>query len=330
MATWRQKASWAMQRLLIRSLGFPVAFLAAHGLRLSGRRLGLATVYHRVGDPPGDPWLELVPALGTRLFALQLRHLRACFRAVPASELMTAIERRRRGGRIPVAITFDDDLPSHAGDAARLLRQAGLPATFFLSGASLSGPFTFWWERLQAAADRGLAEELVPAEAGPERSIHELGMSVQMMRPAERDALSARLADALGPEPDDAGLRSAQVRALAEAGFEIGFHTRRHDFLPLLDDDALAAAMRDGRPELEELAGRRLEAIAYPHGGFDSRVAAAAEAAGFRFGFTTRHEAVDGDTDPFWIGRLEGTFDLASRFALRLTRALLRRWRAAR
>jgi peptidoglycan/xylan/chitin deacetylase (PgdA/CDA1 family) len=230
---------------------------------------------------------------------------------------------RRRGQRIPIAITFDDDLACHVTQSAPLLRRAGLTATFFLTGASLSGPFAFWWERLQAVADGDLAHAraILGAPAG-RGDIHALGLEVQSMQPAERDAVADRLAEALGPDLDDAGLRASQVRALVDAGFEIGFHTRHHDFLPNLEDDALAAALSDGRSELEEVVGRPLDAFAYPYGGVDARVAEAARDAGFNYAFTCRPEAVGRGTDPLLIGRVEEVFDSTGRFALRLLRRL--------
>jgi peptidoglycan/xylan/chitin deacetylase (PgdA/CDA1 family) len=303
----------------MRIFGVPVGFLATLALRLTGARAGVALMYHRVGDPPGDPTCELNPLLGSRLLASQLRYVRACFRVVPASELMEAAASRRRGRRFPLALTFDDDLASHVTEAAPLLRRSGLTATFFLTGASLSKPFTFWWERLQLAVDRGLT----PAKQG----IHALAGEVQVMEPAARDEYAERLAGLVGTDDQDPGLPAAHVRALVDAGFEIGFHTRRHDFLPILDDDALAAALRDGRTELEELAGRPLEGLAYPHGGADARVAAAARAAGYRYGFTCDREAVGAGTDPLLIGRLDEVFDSTGRFALRLVKTL---WQGAR
>ncbi len=149
-----------------RLAGSPPGRLARYALlRLSGRRAGLALVYHKLGDPPGDPRRELVPALSPRLFEAQLGHLARLYRVVPCRELQEAVAARRRGQRFPVAITFDDDLASHAGHALPALRAAGLPATFFLSGASLESPHRFWWERLQAAVDGG-RDVSVLAEAG--------------------------------------------------------------------------------------------------------------------------------------------------------------------
>jgi peptidoglycan/xylan/chitin deacetylase (PgdA/CDA1 family) len=310
-----------------------VAFAVAHLLRLSGRKLGAAILYHRVGDPPGDHRRELVPKLGTRLFRAQVRHLRACYRLVRASELHEATTSRRRGGRIPVAITFDDDLSSHAKLAAPILERLCAPATFYLTGATLRNPFSFWWERLQVAVDRGVADPTLlqgvtpewladPSRRQPEH-IHELGMSIQLMERSTRATVERRLAEAVGPGGGP-GLPAAEVRALAESGFEIGFHTLRHDYLPLLSDEDLGRAMHEGRDELADSAGGEPLSIAYPHGGCDGRVADAARAAGFRAGYTVEWEAVTRDTDPLRMGRVEASFASAGHLAMHLMAALVR------
>ena len=98
-------------------------------LRLSGRKVGVALGYHRIGDPQGDPERELVPRLASARFESQLRHLRRHYRPVTASRLREAIGARRRGERVPVAVTFDDDLGSHAEVAKPILARANVPAT---------------------------------------------------------------------------------------------------------------------------------------------------------------------------------------------------------
>ena len=149
---------WPVERVPLRLLS-----LFEYAARGSGRRVGLVLAYHRVDDPPGDVERELVPAVGSACFRAQMRHLAARYEIVEAQEILSAASARRRGGKFPVAITFDDDLPTHARVAAPLLAQLGLPATFFLSGASLERPFQFWWERLQDAFDSGAALPAHPA-----------------------------------------------------------------------------------------------------------------------------------------------------------------------
>lgn len=317
-------ASW-----LKRVWGRPIGLLLNKAVRLSDARLGLALVYHRLDERPGRPDLELVPATSTLAFERQLRHLRSNYHVVAASDLLDAALHRRRGHRFPVSVTFDDDLPSHVHKAMPILRRLGVPATFFLCGASLDRPFTFWWERLQRATDEGVGRpwELVAAALGPQsgmvfRDIHGVASAIERLAPSERDEVAASLGDLLGDDPEDSGLRGPDVRALAEAGFEIGFHTVDHHPLTTVEDEALLAALTTGRGRLSAAAGTPVTIVAYPHGKADVRVAEAARAAGYAFGFTNLAGVVHAETDPLLLGRA----DLAARsfgeFVWRVARLL--------
>jgi peptidoglycan/xylan/chitin deacetylase (PgdA/CDA1 family) len=150
------------------------------------------------------------------------------------------------------------------------------------------------------------------------------------LSPEERDTVANNLLALAGEDPADAGLGRDAIRRLVTAGFTIGFHTRRHDTLTRLDDDALEHAMQDGRSDLEQLAGHAIDTIAYPHGRADGRVARAAQRAGFQIGFTALPTATTPATDPLLIGRFEAmdiepsVTDSHAAFALSLMRALLR------
>jgi peptidoglycan/xylan/chitin deacetylase (PgdA/CDA1 family) len=300
----RRLARKLARGVLLRALGLPIARLLVRVAGLSGRGAGVALVYHRVGDPAGDPRRELVPAMGTELFAAQVRHLASGYRLVAASELPPAARERRRGERFPVAITFDDDLSSHVDAAAPILSSARATATFFVCGASLHGPHRFWWERLQAALDDNLDLSTLDLEPA---TVHQVGLRIQSLPPRARDELDAMLAELVGSDPEESGLRAEGLRRLAASGMEIGFHTRRHDVLPALGDAELAEAMRVGRKELEDVVGP-LRTISYPHGLADARVAAAARAAGFEAGFTGLPAAVTSGSDPHLLGRVSPSY----------------------
>jgi peptidoglycan/xylan/chitin deacetylase (PgdA/CDA1 family) len=288
--------------------------------RLSSRRMGIALVYHRVGDPPGELDRELVPSLGASLFAAQVQHLKRRYCLVAASDLRRAIDRRQRGEPFPLAITFDDDLRSHIEVAGPILAAAGATATFFLCGASLEAPKRFWWERLQVAFDRRLDLTFIAADA---TGIHALGRAVELMSADARDAVATRLLELVGHDPPDAGLRSAEARMLADRGFEIGFHTQRHDPLPALGNDELQHALSEGRHELERATQTVARAISYPHGRADARVAEAAREAGFEIGFTGHSEVVTADTSPLLLGRISPSYDSVGELALRIAAALV-------
>jgi peptidoglycan/xylan/chitin deacetylase (PgdA/CDA1 family) len=71
---------------------------------------------------------------------------------------------------------------------------------------------------------------------------------------------------------------------LAQAGWEIGSHTRTHPHLTSLDAAALSAELTESRAEVSERLGSKCVSIAYPYGDVDHRVAEAAEAAGYTVG----------------------------------------------
>jgi peptidoglycan/xylan/chitin deacetylase (PgdA/CDA1 family) len=263
-----------------------------------------------------------VPALDSRRFEAQVRHLKRNYRVVSASELPAAVADRQRGERIPVAITFDDDLPSHAETAAPILSRHGTAATFFLCGASLREPFAFWWERLQRAFDHDVDVSLAFAERPIGSTIHSATNTFWELSPHARLDVFERLGALLGDDPADAGMRADDVRALTAAGFEIGFHTKEHHVLTTLGDAELGTALRDGRAELEALSGQQLDLIAYPHGEVDERVASAARAAGYRVGFTTERQPVRPGTDPLCVGRYEPFLASIGTFALDIARTL--------
>jgi peptidoglycan/xylan/chitin deacetylase (PgdA/CDA1 family) len=295
----------------------------AHRLRArsSPARIGLVLCYHAIADSEGDPARELSAPIAVHDFARQLRHLRRCYRVVPASQLLSAASSRVRGQRIPVAITFDDDLRSHLSHAAPALRRARLPATFFLTGAGLVGPFSFWWQLLQRSWNHhALDERLLEAWGLREpASLRQVAQRIQSMSPDDRAAARAALEAAVGAGDDI--LSGGEIAALSEAGFEIGFHTLRHDDLVALDDDRLRGAMRAGRAELERITGP-IGSLSYPHGRADSRVAAAASDAGFRYGFTADGSAVRAADDPHLLGRRYPARGTVAEFALDAARAL--------
>jgi len=209
----------------------------------------VAILYHGVGGPAREPGQELVPSVALDNFADQVRHLRRRYRVIAASELQTAAARRRRGQRLPVAITFDDDDAGYVSCALEVLDGAGVRATFFLNGASLDSPRWFWWEYLQAAWDRGLVDDallarLPAARPGGGRSLRAIGDAISKLPPNEIARAQDALADRLGEDPPTARMGPDDVRRLVAAGHEIGFHTREHPFLPVLDDAELERSRR--------------------------------------------------------------------------------------
>jgi peptidoglycan/xylan/chitin deacetylase (PgdA/CDA1 family) len=71
---------------------------------------------------------------------------------------------------------------------------------------------------------------------------------------------------------------------LADAGWEIGSHTRTHPYLTRLANEALEAELADSRADIAAHLGRSCQTIAYPYGDVDLRVAERARRAGYSAG----------------------------------------------
>jgi peptidoglycan/xylan/chitin deacetylase (PgdA/CDA1 family) len=296
--------------------------------RATGRPAGAAVVYHQVVSVRRDPLREVVPAIPLPAFERALTHLRRRYEVVPLASLLDAVAARRRGHPFPVAITFDDDSTEHIRNALPVLTAMSLPATFFLTGAFLSGDGESWWARLQRALDQGVGltdvAALMPGDslsAGSEIGVRALVQAIEDLDPAERASVRTDLGRLVGPS-DEPELRAEDVRKMVAGGSNIGFHTLRHDPLTRLDDDQIRTAMREGRGELEQVAGAPIRALAYPHGAADGRVAALAREAGYELGLTTMPRAVTPETDPLLLGRLDGAAPSPGAFAYRVARTL--------
>ena len=304
------------------------ATLMERRCRRSDRAVGLVIMHHEVAPAHGDPEHELLPALGRDVFEAQLEYLGRHYEVVPLRGLVDRARQRVRGQRIPATLTFDDDLTNHVEIVAPLLERFGFPATFFLNGNALERPSPFWWQDLQVIINRGpgavseLRRELAGQWpwAGVDGPISDLTGTIEALPASQRDAVAARLRELAGDEFLEQGLRAEAIRGLAERGFEIGVHTRRHYALPTLDDDELERAMHDGVEELEAAVGYRPSAIGYPHGKADLRVADAARRAGFDLGAICTHQAAGPEQHPLLLDRVAGWTSSLGQFAWALGR----------
>jgi peptidoglycan/xylan/chitin deacetylase (PgdA/CDA1 family) len=93
-------------------------------------------------------------------------------------------------------------------------------------------------------------------------------------------------------------LRADEIGALAAEGVGIGSHGMKHVDWTRLSDHLLATELAASRAWLEAATGGRVDAVSYPWGRVDARVARAAKRAGYRIGFALRQERRRLATDP--------------------------------
>lgn len=242
------------------------------GMLAPGGCRGLSIlVYHRVLAEPDRLYPEQVDA---ERFAAQLDVLAHCFNVLPLAEAVA----RLKAGTLPpraASITFDDGYADNHDVALPLLRERDLHATFFIATGFLDGG-RMWndtvietMRRANGRVDLSDLELGVYFLATPEdrRMAIDALLSELKYRPmAERAELVAEIEARHAGLPDDLMMTSSQVRALDNAGMDLGAHTVNHPILAGLPEPVARAEITAGREMLQALAASRVRLFAYPNG----------------------------------------------------------------
>ncbi len=262
--------------------------------------------YHRVRDL--DAGFAFDPALVSAApadFRRQMRYLRDRFHPVSCREVVAALDGGPALPRDAVLVTFDDGYDDNHAIAFPILRELGVPATFFVATGHIDSglPYAYDW----------LAHLVVSADADRLRLP---GLGLDLSLPAGREArraLVGMLLDRL-KHLDDAGQQAVidglerdlqrpraqghadcrpmtwdQLREMRDGGMEIGGHGTHHRMLAKLPDDALRAEVVECQARLTAELGSPAVAMSYPVGGpdaYDARVIDLVRDQGFRIGFS--------------------------------------------
>lgn len=188
--------------------------------------------------------------------------------------------RQLQDGRLPAraaCITFDDGYADNCQVALPILQRHGLVASFFVSTGFIDGG-RMWNDSIIEAVRAckkdvldldGLGLGHFPLDTLDMRraAIPALIEQIKYRPVDERLALVASLAATAEVElPDDLMLTSDEVRALHDAGMQIGAHTVSHPILARLSDQHARQEICDSKSHLESLLGTRVGLFAYPNG----------------------------------------------------------------
>jgi peptidoglycan/xylan/chitin deacetylase (PgdA/CDA1 family) len=295
--------------------------------------MSIVLLYHRVAAPLADPF-DL--AVHPDRFAAHAEHLTRLGATVPLQDVVDS-----RGGR-GIAITFDDGYADNATLAAPLLAEAGLPATWFITTATL-GRRRFWWDRLCSAL---LSTPAVPdsidvsvggqdlwldlrTSSARRTSLTFLHRRLLPLQPDQIEATVARVLEALGSpgsEEDDHTMSIQQLCHLASLPLqEVGAHTRTHAHLATQSADRQRHEIDGSVRDLESLIQRPISSFAYPFGGpgtvgpLAPRLVADA---GCQLACTTIPERVERRADRYQVPRMTVLDWDANEFAMRVSAAL--------
>src|SRR5215217_516018 len=316
----------------------------------------LILMYHRVAEPPSDPWgLAVEP----RRFAQHLEVLRQHAQPMRLHQLSRALLE----GDLPdrsVIVTFDDGYVDNFHNAKPLLKHYDIPATVFLTTGYIGHEREFWWDELDRLLLRpGILPESLSLTVNGSTYQWELGVAAHCSKeasrrhrrwkaweeaPTSRHSLYYSLWELLhsttesekrrvlcelrewacaepAGRPRHRPLSLKKAVALTKGGLvEAGAHTVTHPALSALP----AASQRDeilgSKARLEELLGQHVSSFAYPHGDLSAETAAIVREAGFAHACTTRPGLVEQSTDPFQLPRRNVQDWDGENFAKRLSR----------
>jgi peptidoglycan/xylan/chitin deacetylase (PgdA/CDA1 family) len=264
--------------------------------------------YHRVvdridADGPVNPAL----CITTEAFRLQMEQLRERFIVLPLEYAMRAVAGEIELAHDAVAVTFDDGYRDVLLRAEPILRELGIPAAVFVpSGFADAGGRArrLPHDRLYAAVWAAARASRTFAAAEPADAVDEL---IREQPAAALERLIGQLEAAFGAVPlDDGGevLAPAELRLLADRGWEIGAHTVRHAVLTHESPTTMRRELAACKADLERWSGRACRYFAYCNGYHSPSLVAELRRAGFEGAVTTcdRPNRV-GDGDPFRVGR---------------------------
>lgn len=295
-------------------------------------------IFHRVLPQPDPLFPDEVDA---RRFSEMLGWVRSWFNVLPLDEAIARLSE----GTLPAraaALSFDDGYADNHDVALPLLRQHGLPCSFFVATGFLDGG-RMWNDTLieavrhtrQAVLDlRGLQDgqgadlgrHPVGDMASRRAALGDLIGRVKYLAPEPRLACVNAIASRAEVRPaDNLMMSSEQVRALRRAGMQIGAHTVSHPILAKIAEQEAADEIARSRDTLQALLGEPVSLFAYPNGkpGTDylpdvhPRIV---RELGFQAAVSTRWAAARRGDDVFQVPRFTPWDRSRSRFALRLAR----------
>lgn len=195
---------------------------------------------------------------------------------------------QRNGRRWPkraVLVTFDDGFKNNLW-AAKILRDLGMQATFFVVSGAVGTRFQPWYVRFGElithrhrdawACSWGAVD--FQNEFSRRRWLKRTKEYLLALRPGPRNEALQELADAVGAPQSDAGdadldfFSPPDLRQIQEWGMTVGGHSRTHDNLAACDATELRSEILESADELEQHTGTPVRYFCYPDGRFNTQV----------------------------------------------------------
>lgn len=290
-------------------------------------------IFHRVLPEPDPLFPEEICA---RHFDELCGWVASWFNVLPLDQAAKHL----KAGTLPAraaCITFDDGYADNHHVAMPILQRHGLTATFFIATGFLDGG-RMWNDTIietvracQAAvldvSALGLGSHALSTVLAKQAAIVALIGQIKYRSVAERITLTENIAKLANVQlPQDLMMTSTEVKAMRQAGMQIGAHTVSHPILAKLTDEQARQEIGNSKRFLEQLLGQPVAVFAYPNGkpGEDylPQSVEVVRNLGFDAAVSTQWGASRMGDDPLQIKRFTPWDRTRLRFGLRLLRTL--------
>ena len=242
---------------------------------------GALLMLHRVQPGPAPTF---APNARLSVSPEDLRALLASFRAanldvISLDEALNRLRCRKRARRF-VCFTFDDGYRDNLEHALPVFRRFRAPLTVFATAGFADRSHAPWWVALERviARERALHWSEAGASrwfdvrslAAKRRVFSLLSARFQRMTAAELSPRLDHLLTVHGLSVEEVAAREtcswAELRALHDAGVEIGCHALSHPCLSRESDSVVRAELSSARRRIEAQLGRGVRHLSYPYG----------------------------------------------------------------
>jgi peptidoglycan/xylan/chitin deacetylase (PgdA/CDA1 family) len=291
-----------MKRLALHAMRSVGLFALSRQLSSSMARI---LMYHNFSAPgatePGT--------LNVEAICRQFEYLQKNFHVVPLTELADRLSSGRSLNKGTVALTIDDGRVNCYEFLFPLLKEFGIPATFFVVTSFINGDDWIWTDKVL-----WLSEQPNPPEQLSRINIDAFFRNLNRLHPEVRNAQIAALAASMAISiPRKAPAKYApcswtQLREMSDSGLvEIGSHTVTHPIMSSITDEESRYELTESRKQIEQSLGRTVTSFCFPNGqpqDFRPSQIQQVQEAGYQCSVLAHFGLVKSGTDPYQMPRV--------------------------
>lgn len=264
--------------------------------------------YHRICSfkETEYPFDEELISASVEQFEQQMHYVSENYSVLNFHDLLQVDEGTRQLPENPLVITFDDGYADNYLNAFPILKKYNLTAVFYVSTDYLETRNPFWFEQIiycgkkQIFNHEGLRSLLPVNFTAPidDQLAYAKQLRWQLMNVSNRERLAVmeRIESIINEKLTDVEfdlIRSMSwdnVCEMANAGMEIGSHTKSHLILTQASPEEFVAELSESKSIIEERVRKNVVSISYPVGNENFTLSTnqlrAVEEAGYRWGIS--------------------------------------------